>query len=153
MILKSLRTATLMAMAVLVAGCGAANPAASLSECILEGAQKLATSSSETHSMECELQMTGPYKLMSFPPRQFMDGSAYQQAETSLVAAAKTDRLPVPAHESIWIIPGDGQKEASLSYRKSFVPFSQLFSLEKSDPKLTVLLRKTATGIEVAELR
>ena len=152
MFLKSLTTATLMAAAVLAAGCGT-SPAASLSECIMEGAQTLATSTSETHSMECELQMAGPYKIMSFPPRQFMDGSAYQQAETNLVAAARTKSLPAPAHESIWIIPGDGQKEAALSYRKSFVPFSQLFSLEKNEPKLTVLLRKTDTGIEVAELR
>lgn len=152
MVLKSLTMATLMAAAVLAAGCGT-SPAASLSECIMEGAQTLATSSSETHSMECELQMAGPYKIMSFPPRQLMDGSAYQQAESTLVAAAKTPTLPVPAHESIWIIPGDGQKEAALSYRKSFVPFSQLFSLEKSEPKLTVVLRKTDSGIEVSELR
>lgn len=152
MILRTLTTATLVTAAVLVAGCGT-NPAASLSECIMEGAQTLAASGSETHTMECELQMTGPYKIMSFPPRQLMDPSAYQEAETSLVTAAKTDRLPVPAHESIWIIPGDGQKEASLSYRKCYVPFSQLFTLEKSDPKLTVLLRRTSTGIEVVELR
>jgi hypothetical protein len=152
MVLRSCATATLVLASVLAGGCGPANPAASLSECILEGAEKLATSKTETESWrQCDLQVAGPYKVMLFPPKRSIDQSAHQEAESALFALAKTTNLPGPTHESIWIIPESEDK--ALSYRRSFVPVSQIFSLRKDDSKLSLLLRKTDAGIEVAELR
>ena len=117
----------------------------------MDGAQKLASSGSDTQSVECKLHIRGPYQLMFFPPRQFMDAAAHQEAEATLVAAAKTQSLPIPTHESIWVVPEDGK--GSIAYRKSFVPAAQIFTLHKTDGKLTAVLRKTGSGIEVSDLQ
>jgi hypothetical protein len=150
MVLRSLATATLL-LGVLGAGCGRGNPAAKLSDCLMDGAQKLASSGTESQSVECKVHVKGPYKLMFFPPRQVMDTSAHQQAESTLFAAAKIQSPPIPTHESIWIVPDENQ--GKLSYRKSFVQASQIFTLHKTDGHLTAVLRKTGTGIEVADLQ
>jgi hypothetical protein len=149
MVLRSVATATLV-LGVLATGCGRGNPAAKLSDCIMEGAEKLASSGADTQSVHCKVHVKGPYQLMFFPPRQFMDAAAQQQAESTLYAAAKTQTLPIPTHESIWIVPDD---KGTMTYRKSFVPASQIFTLHKTDGKLTVVLRKTGTGIEVEDLQ
>jgi hypothetical protein len=146
MVLKSCARATLaLVVALAAAGCGA-NPAGTLSDCILNGAEALATSNSETSTLECDLRVSGPYHVVLFPPKQVVD-----QPDTTVLASFKADKLTGPTHETIYVIPDDGDQGPWK--RRNLVPASQLLGVSKSDPKLTVVLNKTAAGIEIAELR
>lgn len=150
MVLKRFATAAAVLVALLAAGCGA-NPAATLNDCIMEGVATLASSQTQTHSVECAVPLTGPYQVMLFPPKNLVDQADLEKAESSLIAAAKSANLPGPTHESIYIIPGDGQ--SGVSYRQSYAPIQQLHSLSKADGKLTVLLERANGGIRIADLR
>jgi hypothetical protein len=150
MVLKRFATAATALAALLAAGCGA-NPAATLNDCIMEGVSTLASSQTQTHSVECAMPLNGPYQVMLFPPKSLVDKAELAQAESTLLAAAKSANLPGPTHESIYIIPGDGQ--SGVSFRQSYAPIQQLHSLSKSDGKLTVMLERANGGIRIASLR
>lgn len=151
MVLKRFATAALGLVALLAAGCGA-NPASTLNDCIMDGVTNFASSESATHSFECTLPLAGPYQVMLFPPKSAVDMAALEQAESSLLQAAKSSNLPGPTHESIYIIPADGK--SALSFRQSYAPISQLVSLNKSDGKVTVVLSREEDGkIQISELR
>ncbi len=151
MVLKRIATAAaVLLVALLAAGCGA-NPAATLNDCIMEGVAALASSQTETHSVECAVPLTGSYQVMLFPPKSLVDKAALAQAESTLLAAAKSAKLPGPTHESIYIIPGDGQ--SGVSFRQSYAPIRQIHSLSKADGKLTVLLERANGAIRIADLR
>jgi hypothetical protein len=152
MALKRFATAAFLSLIGLLAvGCGS-DPAASLNDCIMGGISALAsaTDGATSRTVECQVQMAGPYQVMMFPPRSLMDQDSRRAAESKLLAAAKLANLPGPTHESIFIIPGDGK--GGLSYRQSYAPISQLISLDKKDGKLTVVLEKVEGAIRVAQI-
>ncbi|HSN86101.1 MAG TPA: hypothetical protein VL025_05050 [Thermoanaerobaculia bacterium] len=150
MVLKRFATAAaVLLVALLAAGCGA-NPAATLNDCIMEGVRTLASSQTETHSIECAVPLTGPYQVMLFPPRSLVDKADLEKAESNLLAAAKASNLPGPTHESIYVIPGDGQ--SAVSFRQSYAPIQQIHSLSKADGKLTVLLERVNGAIRIADM-
>jgi hypothetical protein len=151
MVLKRVATAApVLLVALLAAGCGA-NPAATLNDCIMEGVAAIASAETPTHSIECAVPMSGPYQVMLFPPKSLVDKEKLQEAESALLAAAKSANLPGPTHESIYIIPGDGQ--SPVSFRQSYAPIQQLHQLSKADGKLTITLERDDSGIRIASLR
>ena len=145
MFLRSI-PATALALAFLTAGCGS-NPANTLGDCIMQGAEQLARSGDDRYESECEVGLPGPYKVVVFPPKHLTDEGAPQFAEAKALLAS----MKGPTHESIFVVADDG-KTAPWQYR-NFVPVSQLFTVAKNSPKMTVVLQRTPGGIEVSELR
>lgn len=146
MVLRSFVTVVL-ALAFLMAGCGASNPATTLGECIMEGAEQLARSGDDRHESECEVGLPGPYRVVVFPPKHLTDEQAPQFVEANALLATVNS----PTHESIFVVTPDGK--AKPWRQRNHVPVSQLFTVAKTGSKMTVVLQKTAAGIEVAELR
>jgi hypothetical protein len=146
MVLRPFITVVL-ALAFLMAGCGASNPATTLGECIMEGAEQLARSGNDRHESECEVGLPGPYRVVVFPPKHLTDEQAPQFTEAKALLASVNS----PTHESIFVVSEDGK--AKPWRQRNHVPVSQLFTVAKNGSKMTVVLQKTSAGIEVAELR